>query len=129
MAFARQRAKVVLVDIANPHGVENIKTYKLASEADLDQTAQEIKKINPHVLKVKADVRNLAQLQDAAQQAIALFGRIDVAVANAGIAEEGWFGQMKTGLFKDTIEVNLMGVANTAWAAVAQMKKQQAGRS
>ncbi len=94
-AFARQGAKVVLVDIANPHGVENIKTYQLASEADLNQTAAEISKINPHVLKVKADVRDLSQMQDAARQAIAQFGGIDVAVANAGIAEGGYFDQMK----------------------------------
>jgi NAD(P)-dependent dehydrogenase (short-subunit alcohol dehydrogenase family) len=128
MAFARLGAKTVLVDIANPHGVENIKTYQLASEADLNQTVAEIKKINPQVLGVKADVRDLAQLQRAAEQAIVQFGRIDVAVANAGIAVLGYFDQMQTGVFKDTMEVNLMGVANTAWAVLPQMKKQNGGR-
>jgi NAD(P)-dependent dehydrogenase (short-subunit alcohol dehydrogenase family) len=128
VAFARQGAKTVLVDIANPTGVENIKTYKLSSEADLNQTAEEIKKINPHVLAIKADVRDLSQLQQGAEKAIAQFGRIDIAVANAGIAEGGWFDQMKTGLFKDTMDVNLMGVANTVWAVLPQMKKQQGGR-
>lgn len=128
MAFARLGAKTVLVDIANPHGVENIKTYQLASEADLNQTVAQIKKINPHVLGVKADVRDLVQLQRAAEQAIAQFGQIDVAIANAGIAVLGRFEDMQTGVFKDTMDVNLMGVANTAWAVVPQMKKQNGGR-
>src|SRR3984885_908055 len=70
------------------------------------------------VLTVVADVRDLAAMQAAADQAVDKFGGIDVVVANAGIASYGTVLQVDPEAVKRVLDVNLLGVFHTVHAAL-----------
>src|ERR1700749_4598028 len=70
------------------------------------------------VLTVVADVRDLAAMESAAEQAVTKFGGIDVVVANAGIASYGSVLQVDPEAVKRVLDVNLLGVFHTVRAAL-----------
>ncbi|MFC9876225.1 SDR family NAD(P)-dependent oxidoreductase [Nocardia salmonicida] len=65
-----------------------------------------------------ADVRNLDSLQQATDSAAAHFGRIDVAIANAGIATMTPLATLDPAAFERVIDINLNGVWRTFRAAL-----------
>ena len=60
--------------------------YPGATEADLDETAALVEKLDRRIVTAKADVRDLEGLRAALQQGVDELGRPDVVVANAGIS-------------------------------------------
>jgi NAD(P)-dependent dehydrogenase (short-subunit alcohol dehydrogenase family) len=70
------------------------------------------------VLTVVADVRQLSDMQAAADKAIERFGGIDIVIANAGIATYGSVLQVDPEAFRTLIDVNIGGVFNTVRAAL-----------
>jgi NAD(P)-dependent dehydrogenase (short-subunit alcohol dehydrogenase family) len=70
------------------------------------------------VLTVVADVRDLAAMNSAAEQAVAKFGGIDAVVANAGIASYGSVLQVDPLAFQRVIDINLVGVFHTVRATL-----------
>ncbi|WP_421845713.1 SDR family oxidoreductase [Mycobacterium sp.] len=70
------------------------------------------------VLTVVADVRDLSAMQAAADKAVERFGRIDVVVANAGIASYGSVLQVDPEAFKRVGDVNMLGVFHTVRATL-----------
>src|SRR6202045_3989471 len=89
---------------------------------DLDEAALAARSAelggDQHVLTVVADVRDLAAMQAAADQAVKKFGGIDVVVANAGIASYGSVLQVDPEAVKRVLDVNLLGVFHTVRAAL-----------
>ncbi|RUP01953.1 MAG: SDR family oxidoreductase [Mycobacterium sp.] len=86
-------------------------------EAELKSIAAELGG-DGRVLTVVADVRDLAAMQAAAEQAVQKFGGIDVVVANAGIASYGSVLTVDPEAAKRVIDVNLMGVFYTVRATL-----------
>jgi NAD(P)-dependent dehydrogenase (short-subunit alcohol dehydrogenase family) len=70
------------------------------------------------LLTVRADVRDLAAMESAAEQAVQRFGGIDVVVANAGIASYGSVLQVDPEAFKRLLDINVLGVFHTVRAAL-----------
>jgi NAD(P)-dependent dehydrogenase (short-subunit alcohol dehydrogenase family) len=70
------------------------------------------------VLTVVADVRELAAMTSAAEQAVTKFGGIDAVVANAGIASYGSVLQVDPLAFQRVIDINLVGVFHTVRATL-----------
>jgi NAD(P)-dependent dehydrogenase (short-subunit alcohol dehydrogenase family) len=70
------------------------------------------------VLTVVADVRDLAAMNSAAEQAVTKFGGIDAVVANAGIASYGSVLQVDPVAFQRVIDINLVGVFHTVRATL-----------
>ncbi|MDT7733497.1 MAG: hypothetical protein QOE12_671 [Mycobacterium sp.] len=70
------------------------------------------------VLTVVADVRDLAAMNSAAEQAVTKFGGIDAVVANAGIASYGSVLQVDPAAFQRVIDINLVGVFHTVRATL-----------
>jgi NAD(P)-dependent dehydrogenase (short-subunit alcohol dehydrogenase family) len=64
----------------------------------------------------EADVTDLAALTAVAGEVVERFGRIDIVVANAGIAIGGVFLDSDPDSFRRVIEVNLLGSTTTARA-------------
>jgi len=85
--------------------------------------------LEPHLLKEVAtevgglwyecDVTNQAALDAAATATMERFGRIDVVVANAGIANLGTVALGPVNALVRTVEVNLLGVMRTVSATLA----------
>lgn len=62
---------------------------------------------------VECDVCDVDAMQKAVESVLQSFGRIDVVVANAGIASTGTVATTPTAALLKTVEVNLGGVINT----------------
>lgn len=86
-------------------------------KAALDTIAVELGG-DEQVLTAVADVRDLPAMQAVVDNAVARFGGLDVAVANAGIASYGSVLQVDPEAFKRVLDVNLLGVFHTARAAL-----------
>ena len=120
--LASDGADIIGVDICAP--IDSV-PYPLASADDLAATVKLVEDTGARIVAKEADVRDRASLSDAVQAGIDKLGRLDIVVANAGIApmqsgDDGW---------RDVIDVNLTGVYNTIKAAIPTMIKQGSGGS
>jgi len=73
------------------------------------------------VVAAECDVRDAAQVQAAVAATVERFGRLDVAVANAGVGSYGPFLEMDPGEVDLMIDVNLKGTLHTARAALPHL--------
>jgi SDR family mycofactocin-dependent oxidoreductase len=120
--LAADGASVIAVDLC-----EQIASvpYPLATPEDLAATVKLVEDTGGRIVARQGDVRERASLSSALQAGLYEFGRLDIVVANAGIApmqsgDDGW---------RDVIDVNLTGVYNTIKAAIPTMVKQGTGGS
>lgn len=93
--------------------------YALASRADLAAVAE---RGGSNVVAVVADVRNLPSLQQSVAQAIEHFGRLDAAIAIAGVISCGassW--NITDEVWQSQFDVNVTGVWNLARATVPSL--------
>ena len=120
--FAKQGINIALLDIADPTGGMAIKGYRLANSSELDSATKEIQKLGVKAIGIQADVRNLEAMKKAVDSTISELGGLDIVVANAGVGIWSPFEDMNEKQWKDVIDVNLTGVANTIWASLPQLK-------
>jgi SDR family mycofactocin-dependent oxidoreductase len=125
VSFAERGADVVIVDRCENR--ETV-TYPMATVEDLDETARLIEKTGRRALIVRADVADRAAMDSAVAQGISEFGRIDIAVANAGVSATGAVQATSTALWDETIGSNLTGVFNTIGAVAPGMIERGYGR-
>lgn len=101
--------------------------YPLGTRAELDAT---VAACGPDAVAVAADVRDQAQLDDAVALAEERFGRLDAAVAAAGVVgggEPGW--GIEEAAWQVNLDINLSGVWRTAKAAIPAMLRRAKPRS
>jgi NAD(P)-dependent dehydrogenase (short-subunit alcohol dehydrogenase family) len=77
---------------------------------------------------VVADVVNLDAVQAAVADAVARHGPVDLLVANAGTAVSAPFTKSTPELFRQMLDVNLLGVTNVTQAVLGGMTDQRFGR-
>ena len=123
--LARAGADIVLCDLAA--SVEDV-DYPPATPADLEQTVRTVESSDRRCIAVTADVRDLAAMQHVVDEAIRAYGRIDVVVANAGIASSDPIATMSERRWQTMIDVNLTGVFNTFRAVLPHMIDRGSGR-
>lgn len=99
--LAADGARLVLTDL------DEMGLKSLADELGTDE-----------VLTVACDVCDLDAMEGAVTQAVARFGGLDIAVANAGIASYGSVLAVDPQTFKRVIDINLIGAFHTARAAL-----------
>ena len=96
LLFAEQGAKVVVSDISEEHGKSSV---------------EEIKTKGGDALFVKADTASPADHEALVAQTIKHYGKLDIAVNNAGIGGPlGLTGEYPLDGWKKTIDINLSGV-------------------
>jgi glucose 1-dehydrogenase len=76
---------------------------------------------------VRCDVSRKAEMDAAVAEAVTTYGRIDILVANAGIAHPAEFLDLEEADFDRVLAVNLKGVFLAGQAAARQMVKQASG--
>ena len=99
------------------------------SQAELDLAKLEIEQAGGNALRLRADVRDLEQLQAAVDRMRAAFGSVDALIAAAGV--QGPIGPLlstKPKAWNETIEINLMGAVNACRAALPQMIERRSGK-
>ena len=126
VGLAQAGADVVCLDICTD--IEG-HPYPMASTADLDETVRQVKAAGRRAHFAKADIRDYNQLTKAVAAAERALGPLDVVAANAGIDrvtslidkpedESAW---------RDVMEVNVLGTANTLRAVLPGMAKRGRG--
>jgi NAD(P)-dependent dehydrogenase (short-subunit alcohol dehydrogenase family) len=96
LLFAEQGAKVVVSDISEEHGKSAVK---------------EVKAKGGEAVFVKADTASPADHEALVEQTIKQYGKLDIAVNNAGIAGPlGPTGEYPLDGWQKTIDINLSGV-------------------
>ena len=111
-AYAREGALITLV---------------ATREQSLHQVCAEFGLSQERVLCVAADVSQVADCQNAVQQTLARWGRVDVLVNNAGIYHAAPFLQHSPQDFQRLLDVNLFGVMHFMQACLPSMQSRRSG--
>jgi SDR family mycofactocin-dependent oxidoreductase len=117
--LAEEGADIVAVDLCGQ--IDSV-PYPLGTEEDLEQTVKAVEAEGRRIVARPADVRDAARLHQIVAEATELLGPIDIIVANAGIAAPGPIECDPAVVFRDIVDVNLIGVWNTVTAAVPSMR-------
>jgi len=97
-------------------------------QSALDTTLDELKQYGHRVHTAVVDVSDSTAVDDAMQSVLDELGRVDIAVANAGIGgETATSGEYSDEGWRKVIGVNLDGVMYTQRAAIRAMKKSGGG--
>ncbi|PEG36361.1 SDR family mycofactocin-dependent oxidoreductase [Mycolicibacterium agri] len=118
--LASDGANIIAVDICAQ--IASV-PYPMATPDDLAETVKLVEDAGARIVAQEADVRDREQLTTALQAGLDEFGRLDIAIANAGIAPmqsgaDGW---------RDVIDVNLTGAHNTVEAVKPTLIEQGTG--
>jgi short-subunit dehydrogenase len=114
--------------LALEYAKKNANLVLLARRADrLEQVAQECRKISQHsqVLCITGDVGNVEDVENAVTQAIAAFGKINIVIANAGIAVEKTIAKLSDQDLTKQFNVNVFGVLRTIRACLPALRQSQ----
>ncbi len=87
---------------------------------DVEKARQYLGKEN--VLAIQSDVRYFEDEQDAVEQIISTFGRLDIVIANAGLGKFAPIDEMSLEDWSAMIDTNLTGVFHTLKATVEALK-------
>lgn len=114
--LASDGADVIAVDLCDQ--IASV-PYPMATADDLAATVKLVEDTGARIVALQADVRDRAALKTALKAGVdELGGRLDIVIANAGIApmagDEAW---------RDVIEVNLTGVFHTIEVGMRPMVK------
>ncbi|WP_433135776.1 mycofactocin-coupled SDR family oxidoreductase [Actinomadura nitritigenes] len=114
--LAEEGADVIAVDVCEQ--IDSVPT-PMSTPEDLEETVAQVEKAGRRVHAVQADVRDYDALKAAVDEGVSRFGRLDIILANAGLAAAGdAIEKMSEKLWRDSIDVNLTGVWHTVKAAV-----------
>jgi SDR family mycofactocin-dependent oxidoreductase len=116
--FAEEGADIVGVDICAD--IEVV-PYKLATPADLAETAALVEKAGAAMLTRQVDVRDKAALQAAFDAGVERFGYIDTVIANAGVIMSNTIERDAAEAFRVGVDVMLFGVWNTFQVAMPHL--------
>ena len=114
--LAEEGADIIAVDLCQD--VETI-GYPMATPEDLDETARLIEKTGQTAVIAQADVREAGQLRTALENGLAELGKLDIVVAQAGVA--GMKGQPPLQAWCDVINTNLIGTINAIQVALPHL--------
>ena len=105
---ARQGARLVLI----ARSAETLKALAARIVAD-----------GGEALHVAADVADRQKMEEAAQEAVSRFGRIDTWVNNAGVSIYGRLDKVSETDSRRLFDVNFWGVVNGSLAALPHLKQ------
>ncbi|TPG29619.1 mycofactocin-coupled SDR family oxidoreductase [Mycolicibacterium hodleri] len=125
--MAEEGADIIGIDVLCD--IESV-PYAMANSDDLDETAALIERTGQRAILTRADVRDRDAVSQAVSSGIEQLGRLDIVVANAGVAQGGaplWM--ISSQEWRDIIDVNLTGVFNTLAATVPAIQASGNGGS
>ncbi len=125
-AFAREGADVMGIDIAGP--VSPTLEVVPATLEELAETGRMVAGAGARWCEAVLDQRRLPALREAAEQAFAAFGRIDILFANAGIQSFKPILEWEDADWHDQIDVNLTGTCNAIRAVAPYLVRAGGGR-
>ncbi len=110
--------------LAHQFAAEGADVALLARRRDrLEALAAEIQKTGHRAAVIACDVSRNGDLERAAGEARAAFGKIDVVVANAGFGVVGPLDTLSLEDYRRQLETNLFGVLRTVYATLEDLKR------
>ncbi|CAM4248760.1 short-chain dehydrogenase [Bacillus manliponensis] len=109
--FVQEGAKVVIADLSH----------------EGEKLANTLNNTGSGACFIKTDVSKETDIQNLVQETINRFGKLDIMVANAGIAEDVPIHKLNLEHWQKTIDINLTGVFLSDKYAIEQMLKQESG--
>lgn len=117
--MANEGADIIAVDIAGK--LPSCVPYPPATEEDLAETVRLVQETNRRIVASVVDTRDFDGLRDAADDGVATLGRLDIIVANAGIAAPQAWNEITPESFRDVMEINVAGTWNTVMAGAERI--------
>jgi NAD(P)-dependent dehydrogenase (short-subunit alcohol dehydrogenase family) len=126
VALAAAGADVMGLDICAAAAPNLV--YPPATSDDLAATGKLVEAQKRRWIGVTADIRDMVAMKGAVDRATKEFGKLDIAIANAAIQIYGPLAEMSDDNWKNVIDVNLNGTANTLRAVLPHMLSKKYGR-
>ena len=119
--LAREGANIIGIDICADIAANH---YAMATRDDLTETVALVEAEGAKITATVADVRDFRQVKSAVDAGVEQFGRLDIVLANAGIAPVAFRElsiEEELEQWRAAIGVNLDGAYHTAWAAIPHL--------
>lgn len=101
-------------------GAASVLGYLPADPHNVTETLQAVEAAGGRAVPVAVDVRDSGQVDAFAQAAIDKYGRLDIAVAAAGVLRRASLAELDDQAWEDMLSVDLAGVLRTLRAAAAR---------
>lgn len=122
--FAGEGAKIIACDLGGQ--IDEV-PYPVGRDGALDETVKLVEETDSEGIAQVVDVRDQSTLDAAVAEGIKAFGKIDIAIANAGIVHYGDFWNLTEDEWKLTLDINTNGVWRTAKAVAPHMIERLSG--
>jgi SDR family mycofactocin-dependent oxidoreductase len=124
--LAEQGVDIIALDIN-----ESIPTvaYDGPTDEDLAETVRQVEALDRRIHAEKGDVRDLEAVRACVDRGVAELGRLDIVIANAGIASIAPAREMSDQMWHEMIDINLNGVWHTVNTSLPHMKADGTGGS
>lgn len=96
-------------------------------EEKLEELSQQFKKENTETIYKKCDVSNREDVIQAVKATMDAYGRIDIAILNAGVLIPNPIQTFDSSILKQSIDINFMGTVYFIEQILPIMKKQKQG--
>ncbi len=116
--LAEEGADIIAVDVLEDYPWVG---YPMSGADDLAETVRLVEAQGQRIVAGQADVRNAGALAQRLDEGMAVFGRLDIVCANAGICSVQTWDQVTPEIWQDTLDTNLTGVWNTMVTAVPHL--------
>jgi NAD(P)-dependent dehydrogenase (short-subunit alcohol dehydrogenase family) len=126
--MANKGADIIAVDIAGK--LPPCVPYDSATPDDLAETVNLVEATGRKILASVVDVRDADGLRKAVDDGVAVLGRLDIIVADAGVSAPQTWDAISAEDFRDVMDINVTGTWNTVMAGRRRSSKAAtAGRS
>ena len=122
--LAQEGADVIAVDALTD--VPSV-GYPMATREDLAETVRQVEALDRRIVASQVDVRDGAGMRQAVDDGVAQLGRLDIVLANAGIASFAPVEEMSDQVWDETIDINLSGVFRTVRPAIPHLERNEDG--
>ncbi len=105
----------------------NIVINDIPSSTEAETTAEEVRALGVGAAVALGDVRNIDDVKNMVDLAVAEFGTVDILVNNAGITRDNLMLRMSEEDWDLVLDINLKGAFNCIKTVVRPMMKQKSG--
>ncbi|MFD1813515.1 mycofactocin-coupled SDR family oxidoreductase [Rhodococcus gannanensis] len=117
--MAAEGADIIGVDIAGP--LPDFVPYDSATPDDLEETVKLVEATGQRIVTSVVDTRDHAGMKAAVDAGVEELGRLDIVVANAGIASPQPWDQITVESFRELMDVNVTGTWNAVMAGAPRI--------
>jgi len=93
----------------------------------INQAVEYCRALNVSVIGISADMSIAEDVEKVAEEAMAISGKIDIWVNNAGVMASGKFEEIPLEIHQQVLKTNLFGYMHGAYNAIKTFKKQNEG--